>query len=44
VARYLEDTLSAEQFQRLAAAKPKPKVTSLIEIVERVRRQLTDEP
>lgn len=42
VARYLQDTLAPEQFQRLLDAKPKPKVASLVEIAERVRRHLTD--
>jgi hypothetical protein len=43
VARYLQDTLSPEQFQRLAAAKAKPKITSLIEIAQRARRRLNDD-
>jgi hypothetical protein len=36
---YLQDTLSEGQFQRLMRKKPKPKMTSILEIAERVQRK-----
>ena len=39
VVQYLKDNLSEDQFNRLADARPKPKVTSLIELIEQARKR-----
>ena len=39
VVQYLKDNLSEDQFNRLAEARPKPKVTSLIELIEQARKR-----
>ena len=40
VVRYLKDHLPEEQFNRLMAAQPKPKIGSLVELIERAKQQL----
>jgi hypothetical protein len=37
IVAYLQDTLPADQYQRLLRKKPKPKVASILEIVEKVK-------
>ena len=37
IVQYLKDTLTADQYERLMCTKPKPKLTSILEIVERVQ-------
>lgn len=37
VAAYLKEKLSEEQFDRLVNSKPKPKVTSLVELIQQVK-------
>ena len=39
VVQYLKDNLSEDQFNRLTEARPKPKVTSLIELIEQARNR-----
>ena len=39
VVQYLKDNLSEDQFNRLTEARPKPKVTSLIELIEQARKR-----
>lgn len=39
VADYLRRRLSADEFAALCQARPRPKVTSLIEIIERARAE-----
>lgn len=39
VVRYLKDHLSGEQFSRLAAATPRPKIASLVELIERAKKK-----
>jgi hypothetical protein len=39
VVQYLKDNLSENQFTRLMAARPKPKVTSLVELIEQARKR-----
>jgi len=38
VVRYLKDHLSEEQFNRLAGARPRPKIASLVELIERAKK------
>lgn len=38
VTAYLKEILSEEEFMKLAASRPKPKVSSLIELIAQVRR------
>jgi hypothetical protein len=38
VVQYMKDQLSEEQFNRLIQARPKPKVTSLLELIEQARK------
>ena len=44
VVRYLEDHLTEEQLARVMKARPKPKVASLVEMVEQARKGMTAEP
>lgn len=37
VVQYLRDNLHEDQFNRLMDARPKPKITSLIELIEKAR-------
>ena len=37
VVQYLKDHLSEDQFNRLMQARPKPKVTSLLELIEKAK-------
>jgi hypothetical protein len=37
--QYLKEKLSEDQFNRLMAAKPKPKVASLVELIEQARQR-----
>ena len=39
VVRYLQDTLPEEEFKKLVNAQPKPKMTSLLELVDKVKQQ-----
>ena len=39
VVQYLKDKLSEDQFNRLMTAKPKPKVASLVELIEQARKR-----
>jgi hypothetical protein len=39
VVQYLKDNLTEVQFSRLMEARPKPKVTSLIELIEQARKR-----
>ena len=39
VVQYLKDNLTEDQFIRLSEARPKPKVTSLIELIEQARKR-----
>ena len=39
VVRYLKDTLSAEEFSSIVAKKPKPKITSILDIVEKTQKR-----
>jgi len=39
VVQYLKDNLTEDQFSRLMEARPKPKVTSLIELIEQARKR-----
>ena len=38
VVQYLKDHLPEDQFNQLMAARPKPKVTSLIELIEQAKK------
>lgn len=38
VVYYFKERLSEEEFEKLACSKPKPKVLSLLEIIEQARR------
>jgi hypothetical protein len=38
VVRYLQDHLPADQFEQLMRARPKPKIASLIELIEKARK------
>jgi hypothetical protein len=37
VVRYLKDNLPEEQFNRLMAVRPKPKIASLVELIEQAK-------
>ena len=39
VVQYLRDNLTEEQFANVAAARPKPKITSLVELIEQARNR-----
>jgi hypothetical protein len=39
VVQYLKEKLPEDQFNHLMTAKPKPKVTSLVELIEQARRR-----
>ena len=39
VVQYLKEKLPEDQFNRLMAAKPKPKVASLVELIEQARQR-----
>ncbi len=39
VVRYLKDHLPEEQFERLLAAQPRPKIASLVELIEAARQR-----
>ncbi len=39
VVRYLQDNLPADQFVRLMQARPKPKVASLVELIEQAKKR-----
>ncbi len=38
VVRYLKDHLSEEQFKRLTKATPRPKIASLVELIEKAKK------
>lgn len=38
VVRFLKDHLPEEQFSRLADSRPRPKIASLVELVEQAKR------
>ena len=39
VVRFLKDKLPEEQFNRLMEARPKPKIASLVELIEQARKR-----
>jgi hypothetical protein len=39
IVRYLQDHLSAEQFDRVMNARPKPKIASLVEMIAQAKNQ-----
>jgi len=39
VVQYLQEKLPQDQFSRLMAAEPKPKIASLVELIEQARRR-----
>jgi hypothetical protein len=39
VVQYLQERLTQDQFNRLMSAEPKPKITSLIELIEQARQR-----
>ena len=39
VVQYLKEKLSEDQFKRLMITKPKPKVASLVELIEQARQR-----
>lgn len=39
VVRYLKDNLPEDQFDRLMEARPKPKVASLVELIEKAQKR-----
>jgi len=39
VVQYLKDNLTEDQFNRLSEARAKPKVTSLVELIEQARKR-----
>ena len=41
VVAYLKKNLNKENFNRLAGKKPKPKITSLIELIEQAKKRAT---
>jgi hypothetical protein len=42
VLRYLEDTLSPEEFDRLTSAKPASKVSQLVDIIAQSQKRLAE--
>lgn len=40
VAAYLKSKLSKEQFDRFVSSKPKPKVASLLDLIEQAKKRL----
>ncbi|MCF8081409.1 MAG: hypothetical protein K9K88_19195 [Desulfobacterales bacterium] len=42
VVGFFRRNLSESDFQRIAAARPKPKITSILEIVEEAKRRLEE--
>jgi hypothetical protein len=43
VATYFRDRLTAEEFRRLAAARPQPKAASLVELIQQARERAASE-
>ena len=43
VVSYMKERLSKEQFETLAARKPRPKVLSIVEMVREIQRRQDDE-
>ncbi|MEJ2658316.1 MAG: hypothetical protein P8012_14165 [Desulfobacterales bacterium] len=41
VVAYLKNSLSAEMFNRLVQAKPKPKIVSLVELIEQAKKRIS---
>lgn len=39
IVRYLKDHLPEDQFNRVMAARPRPKVSSLIELIEQAKKR-----
>ena len=39
VVRYLKEKLPEDQFKQLMTAKPKPKITSLVELIEQAKKR-----
>ncbi|MBU2621941.1 MAG: hypothetical protein KKD92_06450 [Proteobacteria bacterium] len=42
VTAYFKDRLSEEEFMQLAMSRPKPKISSLLELIEQARRNAVD--
>jgi hypothetical protein len=40
IVRYLQDHLPEDQFSRVMNARPKPKVASLVEMIEKAKQRL----
>lgn len=40
VVSYLKENLPEEEFNRLAGSRPKPKITSIVELIEQTRKNL----
>jgi hypothetical protein len=40
IVRYLQDHLPEDQFRRVMSARPKPKIASLVEMIEQARQRL----
>ncbi|MFO7707693.1 MAG: hypothetical protein R6V84_05925 [Desulfobacterales bacterium] len=38
IVRYLQDQLPADRFEQLMHARPKPKIASLLELIEKARK------
>jgi hypothetical protein len=43
VVRYLQETLSADQYRRLTGARPKAKVTHILEVVQQIKDARSEE-
>ena len=39
IVRYLHDNLSEDQFNRLMNARPRPKIVSLVELIEQAKKR-----
>jgi hypothetical protein len=39
IVQYLKDNLPADQFNRLMEARPRPKIVSLVELIEKAKKQ-----
>lgn len=44
VAAYLKERLSDADFDRLVSAKPKPKIVSLLELIEKAKENVESKP
>jgi hypothetical protein len=44
IVQYLKDHLSGEQFERVMNARPKPKISALVEVIAQARQRMQDRP